>query len=123
MSESRNILKLDIGSITDFQKDMHLPAPTDPNDPNAKLEKIDSRFSAIFEKTSWSSHTKVAMSRKEGEMNKVQYTASKKFDFLFKSELRTVAPAIKVREEYGNKVQICWPRNSVTTILKMLNSY
>jgi len=107
MSE-RNVLKLDINGLTDFQKELHYPdGNLDPNDP---LNKVNSRFSCTVEKNAWGTHTKSKMnhSAEEGE---VIYTASKKFDVLFKSEIHTNLLPIKVKDKYSKSVEICYPHN------------
>ncbi len=107
MSE-RNVLKLDIDGLTSFQKELHYPDPNkDPADP---LNQVNSRFSCDIEKNAWSTHTKVKMthSAEEGE---VVYTASKKFDVLFGSEIHINLIPIKVKEKYRKRIQICYPHN------------
>ena len=131
MSE-RNVLKLDINSITLFQKELHYPDESRTqnelqliqnsqlpdevkgflinqvsNDPN---NKVNSRFSCTIEKNAWSTHTKAKMphSAEEGE---VIYTASKKFDVLFKSEIHINLLPIKVKDKYKKWIQICYPHN------------
>lgn len=110
MTELRNVLKIDLDSLSGFQKILHLPSNIINNDSNQENhEEIDSRFSVIFDKTSWSTHAKVAMSRSDGEMGKVVFTANKKYDFLFNCEMRTVFPELKVKEKFCSTTQICWP--------------
>ena len=131
MSE-RNVLKLDINSITLFQKELHYPDESRTqnelqliqnsqlpdevkgflinqvsNDPN---NKVNSRFTCTIEKNAWSTHTKAKMphSAEEGE---VIYTASKKFDVLFKSEIHINLLPIKVKDKYKKWIQICYPHN------------
>jgi len=107
MSE-RNVLKLDINGLTLFQKELHYSdASVDPTDPK---NQVNSRFSCTVEKNAWSTHTKVKMihSAEEGE---VIYTASKKFDVLFGSEMHINLIPIKVTEKWRNTVQICYPHN------------
>jgi hypothetical protein len=100
----RNVLKLDIESITDFQKELHETNSTNSED------RIKSRFSCAIDKYSWSTHTKAKMTHivEDGE---VSYIASKKFDVLFKTELHMTTLPIKVKLKYRNKVQICLPHN------------
>jgi len=104
MSE-RNVLKLDINGLTEFQKELHYS-----KDPNDKEDKVKSRFSCSIDKYAWCTHTKAKMthSAEEGE---VIYTASKKFDVLFKSELHINLLPIKVKEKWRSRFQICYPHN------------
>src|SRR5665648_160216 len=100
MSE-RNVLKLDINGLTEFQKELHYS-----KDPNDKNDKVKSRFSCSIDKYAWCTHTKAKMthSAEEGE---VIYTASKKFDVLFRSETHINLLPIKVKEKWRNSVEIC----------------
>ncbi len=109
MSE-RNVLKLDINGLTEFQKELHFP---DPSKPITKKNKVNSRFSCIIEKNSWSAHTKAKMNHisEEGEVKKIIYTASKKFDVIFKSSLHINLIPIKVKDKYKSTIQICYPHN------------
>lgn len=102
MSE-RNVLKLDIDSITEFQKELHYSK--DPNN-----NQVKSRFSCVIDKYAWSTHSKAKMihTADDGE---VVYTASKKFDVLFKSEIHINLFPIKVKGKYKGKIQICYPHN------------
>ena len=69
MTEFRNVLKIDLDSLSGFQKSLHLPEHILGNTSNMSgdiktdqeqedEEKIDSRFSGIFSKTSWSTDAK-----------------------------------------------------------------
>lgn len=101
MSE-RNVLKLDIKDLSDFQKELYLS-----RDPN---ESIKSRFSCRIDKYAWSTHTKVKMVHTT-EDDEVTYISSKKFDTLFKSEMHIRLLPIKVKAKYKGKIQICLPHN------------
>ncbi len=103
MSE-RNVLKLDINGLTDFQKELHY------TNPNNKEDKVKSRFSCSIDRYAWCTHTKAKMthSAEEGE---VIYTASKKFDVLFKSETLITLLPIKVKDKWKSRFEICYPHN------------
>lgn len=101
MSE-RNVLKLDINGLTEFQKELH--------ETNNPTETVKSRFACVIDKYAWSTHTKSKMiqSAEEGE---VIYTASKKFDVLFRTETHITLLPIKIKEKYRSNIQICYPHN------------
>lgn len=103
----REILKLDINSLPDFQKELHFTNSTDVKD------RVYSRFTYMIEKYSWSIHNKVKMfhTLSQNVGDEVVYTASKKFDVLFKSELHIPLLPIKVRKEYKDIIQICYGHN------------
>lgn len=104
MSE-RNVLKLDINSLTEFQKELHYS-----KDPKNEKDTVKLRFSCNIDKYAWSTHTKSKMSHiaDEGE---VIYTASKKFDVLFKTSIHINLPPIKVKDKYKKTYRICYPHN------------
>ena len=100
-----NALKLDLPPMEDynkFHKQLHLPDEED--------EKIVSRFSYVMEKRSSGSHMKVKMAHVANE-TEIIYTASKKFDSLFKAEMILELPSIKVKEKYKSTIAICYPYN------------
>jgi len=130
MSE-RNVLKLDIESLTLFQKELHYPdegkierelnaiknSGFSDEIKNILLEimgnssnNAKSRFSCTVEKNAWSTHTKVKMPH-TAEKEEVIYTASKKYDVLFKSEIHQELLPIKVKDQYKKSIQICYPHN------------
>ena len=102
MSSDKNVLKLEKDKISEFQKELHFQNMSKNDEP------INSRFSAIYEKTSWSIHKKVLMPRTTGKQNEIIYTCNKKYDYLTKSELHTTLPTVRVHEKYKKNVQICW---------------
>lgn len=107
MSES-NVLKLDINSLTRFQKELHEPDENkDLRDPK---NQVNSRFSCNVEKNAWATHTKVKLTH-NAEEGQVVYTASKKFDVIFGAELIINLPPIKVKDRYKKRIQICYPHN------------
>ena len=129
MSES-NVLKLDIKSLSLFQKELHYPdrdgGEQDINtiknynlpeeikkiliETISNKYKVNSRFSCKIEKNAWSTHTKVKMPH-TAEGNEVIYVASKKFDVLFKTEMHINLLPIKVKDKYKKRIQICYPHN------------
>ena len=84
MSE-RNVLKLDINGLTDFQKELHYP---DNHASDKKPKHINSIFSCIIQKNAWSAHAKAKMNHVKGEDGNVIYTASGKFDVIFNTNFR-----------------------------------
>lgn len=108
MSEE-NVLKLEINSITDFQKELHYS-----KDPKDNQDQVNSRFICTLDKYAWCAHTKVKMrprSEHNEEGEEVIYTASKKFDVLFKSEVHINLLPIKVNDKFKSRIEICYPHN------------
>jgi hypothetical protein len=109
MSE-RNVLKLDIDSLTKFQEELHLPNPNNIN------EKVNSRFICVLEKNAWSAHTKAKMVHTkvhsgDSDEGEIIYTASKKFDVIFKTSFHINLIPIKVKDDWKDRVEICYFRN------------
>ena len=104
MSEG-NVLKLDIDSLTDFQRKLYNTV-----NPNDKKDKVNSRFSCIISKYGWSVHTKAKMVH-TAEDGEVIYTASKKFDVIFKSEININLFPIRVKDKWKSQIQICYGHN------------
>jgi len=98
----RNVLKLDANKLKHYQKDLHEGSINAP--------EVESRFSCRIEKQAWSSHMKVKMSH-SAEEGEVIYTASKKFDNLFKCEMHIHLLPVKVKDQYKNFIEICYPHN------------
>lgn len=112
MSDPNNVVKIDLGTLTEFQSALHL------HDDHNREEEIDSRFSCEFKKTSWSTSILVQLnSRDEGEW--IVYEASPKFNYLLYTCIRQRLLALKVREEYKGLVQICWPHNTMLNYNKL----
>ena len=100
-----NALKLDLPPPEEYnvlQRELYLPT--------IQEEELDSRFTYDLVKRSAGSHTKIKMGHMVNE-SEIIYTASKKFDTLFKSEMITELPAVRVKEKYKATVSICYPRN------------
>ena len=107
---SAGIAKIDLETITLFQRDLH-----DPKDEN---EEITSNFYREFRKTTWYTHIPVKLKCTANE-NDLIYTANNTFDYLVYTYQRQVFPALRVKKEYRNKVQICWPHNLGTNIVQI----
>ena len=106
---SKQTLKLDRENITKYQKELHFP--------NTKNKTVGTRFSLDVEPRSQGSHMKeklVQVPVKEGE---VTYTASKKFDSLFKLEAHVNLIPVKVKDQYKSSVSICYHHNLGHNIL------
>lgn len=99
----KNVLKLDRDSITKFQKELY---NGDKNNP-----LIGTRFSVDVEKRAQGNHIKVKLDQVPGSEGQIVYTASKKFDSLFKLQAYIPLAPIRVKEQFSKTVQICYPHN------------
>lgn len=109
MSDPSNIAKLDLNTLSEFQKALHAPKKAD--------EDLESRFYYEFRKTSWSTHMPVKMKCTASDDGLV-YQGTFKFDFLLYSYMRQKLPPLKVKENFKKTIQICWPHNPGLNILK-----
>lgn len=105
---SASIAKLDLETITAFQREIH-----DPKDEN---EGITSNFFREFHKTTWYTHLPIKLKCSPNE-NELIYTANNTFDFLLYTYMRQNFPALRVKKELQGKCEICWPHNLGTNIV------
>lgn len=117
--QSRTTLKLDLASITDFQKEFHYgrklkDGNSDPEDP------VDSRFSYEFNKSTWSAHI-VEKMQASNQNKSIIYRPSNKYDFLFGCTMRAIIPQIKIAPKWRGKIRIRWTRNLGHHIFKKAN--
>ena len=106
---SKEILRIDKTNIASFQKEQYLPK----ND----TELVGTRFSLDFEKKAQGNHIKIRLEQMPVKDGEVKYTASKKFDNLWKLEAHVTLLPIKVKEEYKKTVTICYHHNLGHNIL------
>lgn len=108
-----NVLKLDIEASKNnkFQHDLYYTVGKD--------EKVSSRYSYDIEKYSYSSAMPVKMEHSLAEDATFSYIASKKFDGLTYCELRAILRSVKVKEEYRDRIQICYPHNVGHNLIEM----
>lgn len=98
-----NLCKIDIGSLSTFQRELHLA--------KTRKEEVESVFTYQIKKTSWGTHIPVKMDREETSESFV-FTANNRFDFLMSTKLRQKLPAIALKDEAIQRgVEICWPHN------------
>ena len=98
-----NTLKLDVDSIADFQKEYYNVA--------SENELIGTRFSLDFEKRTQSNHIKMKLDQIPVREGEVVYTASKKFDYLWKLAAHVSLFPIRVKDKYSKTVEICYHHN------------
>ncbi len=96
-------------NVTEFQHRLHSPTSDD--------EIIPSKFFCEIRKTSRSTHVPCPLTR-TSESNLDVYTATSKFDYLMYTYLATTLPAIRIKENRRDKVEICWTRNPFHNIIR-----
>jgi len=105
---SAGIAKLDLETITAFQRELH-----DPKDEN---EYITTNFYREFRKTTWYTHLPAKLKCSPNE-NELIYTVNSTFDYLLYTYMRQSFPALRVKKELRGKCEICWPHNLGTNIV------
>lgn len=116
------ISKMELESLTDFQKEMHTATGKEP---------ITSVFYKDYVKTTWNStHLMPLASSTIKEANgdydddnnssltEIKYTVNPEFHFLIYSYLKLALPIVKVKHIYTDKIRIAWPHNIGTNIIK-----
>lgn len=99
----RTTLKLELEtSLTTFQKEYHYPT--------VKGELIGSKSSYILEKSTW--RTKVRDELKmDMDGGNCRYTPNYGFDHLHSSTIEFTLPELKIKDEFKDHIEICWPPN------------
>lgn len=108
MSDPSNVAKIDLHSLSDFQKSLYFPK---------KGEEVESRFSSQPETTNWSTHLLIKLtSRTESE--EITYTPNMKLDYLLYTFLKIRLPTLKIKDEFKDIVQFRWPHNIGLNLVK-----
>lgn len=113
MVDLSNIAKLELESFTEIQRDFHIP--DDPEGDEVD-NSVTARYSANYQKTSWSTDFKVPMLSTQ-EASRVVYTADKKAHFLINTKLRINLPELEIHPDYKGRIQICWPHNAALSFV------
>jgi hypothetical protein len=99
------VAKLELKSLTDFQKEIHTTEDSS--------EKISSLFYRMFVKSTWHSNILAPLkSSKDGD--DVLYEVNPIFHFLFTTYFKYKLPCIRVKPQYKDKVRIRWSHNPGT---------
>lgn len=109
MTDPINVAKLDLESLTDFQRKIYEPKSQD--------EEIEARFAYNSKKSTWSTHLPIKLQCRQ-ETDEIVYFPNMKFDYLLYTYLRIKLPTLKVKDIYKKNVQICWPHNVGLNIIK-----
>jgi hypothetical protein len=106
----------DPGIIRDFQNnfDSIQKAIHDTADFNSdkKLREPESVHVYLFSRTTWYNRVpRIISPSGTGEVTKYKLNNGKKYDLLTFLALRHTLPAIRVKKEFENEIQICWCKN------------
>lgn len=100
-----NVCKLDINTMTDFQRELHFPPD------GAKESKISSVFSYQIQLSSWGTHIPVRMDCTTNSENH-EFNVDPNFDYLMSTTFRQKIPPIVLNDKYKSRgYEICWPHN------------
>ena len=101
--------KLEIESVTDFQKSLHFPIHPD--------QPFTSKFYREYLKTTWYCSSSMALKSAE-EGDEVLYTLNPTFHYLMYTYMAFTLPPIKVKESHNKKIRIGWCHNIGTNIIE-----
>src|SRR5438270_1548625 len=104
---SQAIAKLDLDTISQFQRELHDESPSGEGD------GVTSNFLREFRKTTWYTHLPAKL-KCNVDGNDLVYTANNTFHYLMYTYMRQFFPALRVKEKYRDRIQICWPHNAGT---------
>lgn len=102
-----NMSKIDMGVLTDLQKEMHGMTKQKSQSEGKEVESV---FLYQTTLTSWGTHIPIKMKHAK-ESNKHVFTANSQFDFLISTIARFTLPPMVLKEQYRDRYQICWPHN------------
>jgi hypothetical protein len=104
--------KLELQSLTEFQRDMHLVKGQ---------EKITSPFYREYLKTTWYSNIIKPLESSQCGDNQFSYKPDPVFHFLMYTYLKFMLPAIYVKNAYKNTIRIAWCHNIGTNITPLMS--
>lgn len=111
------ISKMELSSLTDFQKEMHTATGKDP---------ITSVFYKDYVKTTWNCTHLMPLTAivkdpdhdQDNTLTEIKYIVNPAFHYLLHTYARYVLPLIKVKQVYTETVRIAWPHNIGTAPIK-----
>jgi hypothetical protein len=121
---SVGIAKMDLDSISSFQEELHIPLKKKRINDEGEQEEGDededlvSDFYQEFRKTSWYTHMPIQLDTEPGSEGYFRYQVNPTFDFLMYTYLRAKLPALRVKEKWKGRVQICWCHNVGINLVK-----
>jgi len=113
------IAKIDLETITEFQKELHYSTKVEikqgPDGPEEVPEDVMSNFYREHHKTTWYSRIpmKLTMTETEGI---VTYVANNTLDRFEYADMIAEIPALRVAKEFKDTIRICWTHNLLHNI-------
>lgn len=107
-----SVAKLELGSITEFQKEIHTPEL----DEEGKPLPITSVYYHEFQNSTWYTHLQVKIPCHLDD-DSYCFKANTTFHYLKYSYLLQSFPAIRVKPEYEKTYRICWPHNLAINVI------
>lgn len=98
---SSSIAALDLTTLTDYQRDLHIGKNNEP---------ITSHLFRVFRKSTWNAHIPIKMKSTITEKI-ISFECAPNFHTLLYSHRSQYFPSIRVKEEHTGKVRICWCYN------------
>lgn len=103
------ICKYEYDVLNDFQKELHFV--NDQSD-------ITSVFYKEYRKTMWYAQSSVKLKCTGSGESELSYTVNNMFHELLYTYMRQNFPALRVKSNWANRVQICWTHNMGTNIVQ-----
>jgi hypothetical protein len=104
-----SVAKLELESITDFQREIHLNKEKD--------EGISSIFYHEFRKSTWYTHIHARLKCTADDEN-LEFMANTTFHYLKYTYMVTELPEIRVKPQYEGQYKICWTHNVGSNIIE-----
>ena len=144
-SNAYSIASIELNHLTEFQKRIHALIPKSKNNRDLKFdnkaeenfyndEEAHSRFRYEILKPGWSVHIREEI-KQEMKGDIFSYRPNGKFSFLLFTELKTLLPALEIKDEYKEsyieskhdpndkttdrkpRIEMCWPNNLFHNII------
>lgn len=120
-----SIAKLELRSLTDFQKELHETHILTDGDGNPLLdsdgmhqyEEIGALHHHEFQKCTWTTKYEKKLDCKSSE-GMLQFVNDKKLHFLESTKLIQFLPGMRIKAEYRERYRICWPHNPALSTIK-----
>jgi hypothetical protein len=103
-----SVAKLELESITDFQKEIHL---------TKEKEAISSIFYHEFRKSTWYTHIHARLKCTADDEN-LEFVANTTFHYLKYTYMVTELPEIRIKPQYEGQYRICWTHNIGSNIVE-----
>jgi hypothetical protein len=109
---SQSVTQVESAKFSLFQKELHWSLSThdDKSKPPTAKDRTHNTYQHNFKKISWYIPEKIILPGTKTD-GYVTYTADNSYDYLIKTFLTVMLPALKVKQDKANAYRICWTHN------------